>query len=92
MICPPELLTRSEVITLGGDTLEVIRVVLEAVLGLVCLREPGVETGSLENVFGRELRVGHCRSVLAVKSQERFAVIDRPWLFSPTWTPSKQKL
>ena len=59
MVCPLELFTRSKVPALGRNALEVIRVVLETVrgvmcalyhrgscvpmLGLVCLGEPGYD-------------------------------------------------
>ena len=38
VVGPPELFTRNKVLALGRDALEVIRVVLEAVRGVMCAR------------------------------------------------------
>ena len=131
MVGPLELFARGKVFALGGDALEVIRVVLEAMrdvrcapgcrglcvpmLGLVRLREPGYDgTGQEAGAGGfrralpskpavwrtyllekareisigkggkggkdlrREIRVGHCRSVLTVENQE-VGTIDSSW-------------
>jgi len=55
VVGPPELFTRSKVLALGRDALEVVRVVLEAVRGVMRARSilPWVvRTNALTGLFG----------------------------------------
>jgi len=50
VISSEELLAGLEIFSSGVDTFEVIDIVLPAVLGLILVRESGIEPSGLENV------------------------------------------
>ena len=72
------LTARLELLTLGEDTLVVVDVVLPAVLGLVLVREAGVEACACRvSVYSLSNPVGVLESLCRSSSQARWGVYGR---------------